>query len=737
MVKTIAGYTDRMSAAPGDEIAFKVSVEDGAATYHAEIVRLISTDSHRDGPGMIERPVDAPVNGDHPARRQVVHCGSYVSVPGLPDLASFTMQAFVWPTLLDGRRQTVMGQWDDAAATGAVLEIDERGGAALRLGVGGGAPLERAGGAALLEREWALVAASYDAETGALRLYQEPRKTYPGIDNTVHADLAGAPTAGHRFNFAPFTIAASGRERTAMSGHFNGKIDRPRLAARALDRGEIEALCGGPAVPAALAPSVSGAWDFARETPGDRIVDVSGNGHDGRAVNMPTRAMTGHNWTGDIHDWRHAPEQYGAIHFHDDDIYDAGWQTDFTLTLPDDMASGVYAARLSSGGEPEHVVFFVRPRRGTPTAKIAYLASTATYMAYGNYMVMECGAVYEAYQGALLLATPEDLFLAAHPEYGGSLYAKHNDGSGVCYSSCLRPLVSMRPGTPLWQFNGDGYLTYWLDKLGHDVDVITDEDLHRDGLDLIAPYQVVMTGNHPEYWSTAMWDAVDGYIGGGGRFMYLGGNGFYWRIAYSDELPGVIEVRRADGGPWESAPGEYRLSLNGEQSSMWRRGDRTPNQLVGVGTAAQGFDRGTYYLRKPGSFDPRAAFIFEGVGENELIGDFGFAGGGASGQEIDRYDRALGSPPHALVLATSEGHNDNMLLIRDDFSTTHLMLGGTENDMVRSDMVFFEAAGGGAVFSTGSISWIASLAWNDCANNVSRITDNVLKRFLDPRPFEL
>ena len=352
-------------------------------------------------------------------------------------------------------------------------------------------------------------------------------------------------------------------------------------------------------------------------------------------------------------------------------------------------------------------------------------------------MVMECGAEYEAFQGALLLATPEDLFLAAHPEYGGSLYAKHNDGSGVCYSSRLRPLVSMRPGTPLWQFNGDGYLTYWLDKLGHDVDVITDEDLHRDGAELIAPYQVVMTGNHPEYWSTVMWDAVDGYIGGGGRFMYLGGNGFYWRIAYSDEAPGAIEVRRADGGAWEAAPGEYRLSLNGEMSGVWRRGDRTPNQLVGVGMAAQGFDRGTYYLRKPGSFDPRAAFIFEGVGENERIGDFGFAGGGASGQEIDRYDRSLGSPPHALVLASSEGHNDNMLLIRDDFTTTHLMLGGTENDKVRSDMVFFEAAGGGAVFSTGSISWIASLAWNDCANNVSRITENVLNRFLDPRLFEL
>ena len=145
--------------------------------------------------------------------------------------------------------------------------------------------------------------------------------------------------------------------------------------------------------------------------------------------------------------------------------------------------------------------------------------------------------------------------------------------------------------------------------------------------------------------------------------------------------------------------------------------------------SAQGFDRGTYYLRESASFDARANFIFEGIGEDERIGDFGFAFDGASGQEIDKFDRGLGSPPHALVVATSEGHNDNMLLVSEEYNSSHLMLGGTESAEVRSDMVFFETRSGGAVFSTGSISWIASLAWNDCENNVSTITRNVLERF--------
>ena len=48
--------------------------------------------------------------------------------------------------------------------------------------------------------------------------------------------------------------------------------------------------------------------------------------------------------------------------------------------------------------------------------------------------------------------------------------------------------------------------------------------------------------------------------------MYLGGNGFYWRIAFDPELPHVIEVRRAEGGirTWAAEPGEYYHSFTGE-----------------------------------------------------------------------------------------------------------------------------------------------------------------------------
>ena len=50
-------------------------------------------------------------------------------------------------------------------------------------------------------------------------------------------------------------------------------------------------------------------------------------------VNQPVRAMTGWNWDCSEECYRHAPHLYGAIHFHDDDLDECGWETDLTLTV--------------------------------------------------------------------------------------------------------------------------------------------------------------------------------------------------------------------------------------------------------------------------------------------------------------------------------------------------------------------------------------------------------------------
>jgi len=235
-----------------------------------------------------------------------------------------------------------------------------------------------------------------------------------------------------------------------------------------------------------------------------------------------------------------------------------------------------------------------------------------------------------------------------------------------------------------------------------------------------------------------MLDAMEDYLTSGGRLMYLGGNGFYWVTSYHPTKPHRIEVRKGESGSraWQAKPGEYYHSTTGERGGVWRNRARSPQKLVGVGFAAQGFDRSTYYIRMPDSHDPRARFIFEGIASDELIGDFGLVANGAAGSEIDRYDRSLGTPPDTMLVASSEDHSDNMQRVVEEIYFNYPGTGGTQDPGVRSDICYFTIIGGGAVFSSSSIAWSGSLSHNNYDNNVSRITANVLTRFAGDEPLD-
>jgi N,N-dimethylformamidase len=233
--------------------------------------------------------------------------------------------------------------------------------------------------------------------------------------------------------------------------------------------------------------------------------------------------------------------------------------------------------------------------------------------------------------------------------------------------------------------------------------VITDEDLDDEGVDLLTPYRVLLTGSHPEYHTPRMLDAIEAYTHNGGRLAYLGGNGFYWRIARNKALPHTIEVRRAEGGirAWQAEPGEYFHQLDGALGGMWRRSRRPPQRLVGVGFSGQGFFEGTHYRRLAASYDSEHAWIFDGI-DDAIIGDYGLSGGGAAGFEFDRADPDLGTPDGTVILT-------------------------------RAEIVYVRTRSGGEVFSTGSITFLGSLWRNGFEGPVSRLLENVVRRFSRPR----
>ncbi len=717
----IVGYADRLRAEPGETIRFMVSSESGR--YRADIVRLIHGDPNPEGPGVKEVEIPTSVSGDYPGKRQDLPMGSYAVVDDHRDLRireSFTITAWIAPTTVHPRpAEGILTKWAGSDRSGYGLFIEEDGTLALRLGaetLRAGAPLrpwvpaipgmnERPQG---VTTSWYFIAASFDAASRKVLLYQQPQNRFPfdAARSVVERDTAATSVSA---NDAPLLIAAFAAGPDEVAGRYNGKIDNPRIYGRALTREEIETVEAGRGPTDALA-----SWDFSLDIDSDRISDAGPRKLHGRTVNFPMRAVTGHNWDSSELDYRRVRERYGAIYFHDDDLLDARWEVAFELQVPEGTKSGLYAARLRTEANEDYIPFVVRPKKGAPTSKIAFLIPTFSYLAYAGTGTS-----------------------AIRPL---SLYSRHSDGSGVCYSSRLRPITNMRPKIDTrnpWQFMADTHLVDWLEVKGFEVDFLTDEDLHFEGASALEPYRVVLTGTHPEYYSLPMLEGLRVYLDRGGRLMYMGGNGFYW-VTPMDQSGRFIEVRRRDGTEhWQGAPGEHHHSLTGEPGGLWRFRGMAPQQFFGVGFTAQGVDRNSPFRRMPGSFDPRARFIFEGVGEYELIGNspslvLGF---GAAGSELDRADFALGTPAHTLVLASSFGHSDEYCHVVEQINTSNWQeTGGTVNPLVRADMVYLEYPNGGGVFSTSSIAWCGSLSFNNYNNNVSRITENVLRRFAAEEP---
>ncbi len=71
-MKTIMGYSDKISACPGETIKFMVSCE-GQPSYRARLVRIIHGDTSPEGPGYKESEVASAFHGEHKARKQEIH----------------------------------------------------------------------------------------------------------------------------------------------------------------------------------------------------------------------------------------------------------------------------------------------------------------------------------------------------------------------------------------------------------------------------------------------------------------------------------------------------------------------------------------------------------------------------------------------------------------------------------------------------------------------------------------
>lgn len=727
------GYVDRWTVRPGETVHLKMSSD---LPCQVGLVRVWQGDCSAAGPGQRLEPQAWWQPADCPARVQPVTPGSRaVSAPlaGLRGARTAELTLLFRPSLLPATRGQAIASL--VAADGrpaAVIAVTADGRAELRLGAPGGEHRHQntghqgPGQHVLRPDRWYRAAALIDFAARSAELAITSIHRHPGGPQVlgVTAPLDPAQLAFLAGERRPdrLVLAAATDRPGGDHEHFNGKLEAPVLAGR-----------GGPDGTQAFRY----AWQLGPDAGAGELADDSSGQATLRLVNAPTAAVTGHSWDGTALSFTAAPEQYAALAFHDDDLVDAEWETSASATLPGSLPSGVYAFMLTSAAGTRHVPFFVAPPAARPRPAIAVLLPTFTYLAYANEHVRESVSHFAGPPGE---PGRQDLEISARRDFGLSLYDSHSDGTGVCYSSTARPVLNCDPTYRFWLFGGpvhlgeDLYLLDWLDRLGYDYDILTDHLLDEEGAAALAGYRAVLTGSHPEYASARMLDALEGHVQGGGGLMYLGGNGFYWVTSVSPHEPHFIEIRRGTSGgrAWESAPGEGCHSTTGEPGGLWRHRGRPPNRLFGVGFSAQGADDHAPGYRRvvPPGPDQEWDFVFAGVEDEQAIGTEGLLLGGAAGNEIDRADPSRGTPPETVVLATSTGHSDAYQLAVEDLSFTAPGQGGTEQPLVRSDIVVVPYQSGGLVFSVGAITWLGSLARNGYQNDVARMTCNVLERLV-------
>ena len=485
-------YLDRWTVRPGERLSLHVSSD---APFETAVVRLVQADDGVDAPGRKEVPQDWYGPSVHEARVQPVRPGSRaVSGPlrMLEGASSVELEVMFRPSVIGGDGAHVIGA-EGAHAVASLLAGG--GGCALAIALGAdglpelhlgtGGTLRRmssalAGGKPLRARRWFRARAVLDLERAAFELSVQSAEPAPGGAQSfeLRGELARGELAHLRGVGAPrVLVLAAARGDASLPapddglGHFNGKLEAPIVS------GWRQTTRGGRR-------RFRYAWRLGQGVHGPELLDTGREHASLRLVNAPTAGVTGHTWDGTVLDFSKAPEQYDALAFHDDDLEDAAWEPTCQVEIPVSLASGVYALVVSSDAGARYVPFFVVPAPRRPRAKIAVLLPTFTYLAYANEHVRE---EVREFQHVPTTPSRQDLEIEAHRDFGLSLYDRHRDGSGVCYSSLRRPVLNFDPTYRFWLFAGpvhlgeDLYLVDWLEHLGYEHDVITDHELHAEG----------------------------------------------------------------------------------------------------------------------------------------------------------------------------------------------------------------------------------------------------------------
>jgi len=372
--------------------------------------------------------------------------------------------------------------------------------------------------------------------------------------------------------------------------------------------------------------------------------------------------------------------------------------------------SGLYYlhAKGEKSGEFFSFPWIVAPAK--PSAPIAVLASTNTWLAYNNfggrsnYINANClpnEPVVNARQDLIRYtkAGSFNVWGFQDDEYLPLSFERPEPGNVVREHEEVTDPIEGR--LPCGMAPAEWRLLGWLEREKFAYDYYSEGQLHSGDLDLDA-YKILIISIHPEYWSRQMYQRVKDWVHlRGGKLMYLGGNGLNCEVEFlgEDQLRFKTFLSPSTGGalgmPDPNNPDIYL------ESRMHRTLESEAN-LLGVVCTDTGIMTAAPYKVVDADH-----WVFAGTGlkNGDVFGENSLQErihGGASGHETDKMS------PHSPA-------------------GTVLLAKGMNRDEGGAEIVHYETASGGAVFSVGSITYVPCLLVDDA---ISRITCNVITKFL-------
>lgn len=376
----------------------------------------------------------------------------------------------------------------------------------------------------------------------------------------------------------------------------------------------------------------------------------------------------------------------------------------YEFMVPENWVSGVYLAVLVEGdrqgrdtSDPDRTTpdgregkaLFVVRARDARTVRLLYKLPLLTYHAYD----IVAPALYRltgtpwswCFYNWVDLPVPMPPGLSVHRPGGGT--------GGWPYDVAN---VDPYDPTPRQTFvHWDARFVTWLQREGFGVDYCTDVDLHREGADLLRPYRLLVSAGHDEYWSEAMRDAVEAWVGRGGNAAFFGGNTCWWRVVFSDETTFARAV-------------------------TWSEAGRPENRMIGV-SFRNGGERDRYDHLVPVGYRVQDAghWVYAGTGlrDGDVFGrEENLIGYECDGAEFDRVACEAGAPA-APTGGDGTPRGFRILAVGDVRAAGYGFGNGA------ATMGLFTR--GGTVFNAATADWARVLTTSVV---VQRITRNVIER---------